>query len=97
MKATIEIPDNLYRRVKSKSALEGHTVREVAIQLFSQWADGVTSAAPAGVSEKQAPLKKSVPVWFGRVNRYAKKAQGGHTIETVRESISRGIAREGSL
>jgi hypothetical protein len=31
MKATIEVPDDLYRRVKAKSALEGRAVREVAI------------------------------------------------------------------
>lgn len=32
MKATIEIPDELYRRVKAKSALEGRPVREVALE-----------------------------------------------------------------
>jgi hypothetical protein len=40
MKTTIELPDDLYRRVKAKSALEGKTVREVATSLFQQWADG---------------------------------------------------------
>jgi hypothetical protein len=37
MKATIEIPDELYRKVKAKSALEGRPVREVAIALFRSW------------------------------------------------------------
>jgi len=37
MKATIEIPDELYRKVKAKSALEGRPVREVAIELFRNW------------------------------------------------------------
>ncbi len=37
MKATMDIPDELYRRVKAKSALEGRPVREVAIDLFRGW------------------------------------------------------------
>ena len=37
MKVTIEIPDESYRRVKAKSALEGRSVRAVAIELFERW------------------------------------------------------------
>jgi hypothetical protein len=37
MKATIEIPDELYRRVKARSALLGRAVREVTIELYQQW------------------------------------------------------------
>ena len=37
MKATIDIPEDLYRKVKAKSALEGRPVREVAIELFREW------------------------------------------------------------
>ena len=39
MKATIDIPDDLYRRVKAKSALEGRPIRAVAIELFQSWLD----------------------------------------------------------
>jgi hypothetical protein len=39
VKATIDIPDDLYRKVKAKSALEGRPVREVAISLFRQWVE----------------------------------------------------------
>ena len=35
MKATIDIPDDLYRKVKAKSALEGRPVRQVAIELLA--------------------------------------------------------------
>ncbi|MCO4099296.1 hypothetical protein [Gemmatimonas sp.] len=48
MKTTIELPDDLYRRVKARSALEGKTVREVATSLFQQWADG---AIPRGADQ----------------------------------------------
>ena len=37
MKATIEIPDELYRHVKAKSALQGRAIREVTIELYQHW------------------------------------------------------------
>lgn len=37
MKATIDIPDELYRRVKAKSALQGRAIREVTIDLYRHW------------------------------------------------------------
>jgi hypothetical protein len=37
MKATIDVPDDLYRRVKAKTALQGRAVREVTIELFRNW------------------------------------------------------------
>lgn len=40
MKATIDIPDELYRQVKAKSALLGKSVREVTVELFRQWVEG---------------------------------------------------------
>ena len=40
MKTSIDLPDDRYRRVTSKSALEGKAVREVATALFAAWVDG---------------------------------------------------------
>jgi len=37
MKATIDVSDELYRRVKAKTALQGRAVREVTIELFRNW------------------------------------------------------------
>ena len=34
MKATMQIPDELYREVKAKSALEGRSVRSVTVMLY---------------------------------------------------------------
>ena len=50
MKATIEIPDELYRKVKAKSALEGRPVREVAIALFRSWVNEQPAAPGPGPS-----------------------------------------------
>lgn len=56
MKTSIDLPDELYRRVKARSALEGRAVREVATELLAQWVDrkpsppstrGAASVAPA--------------------------------------------------
>jgi hypothetical protein len=37
MKTSINIPDDLYRKVKARSAMEGKAVREVIIDLFRKW------------------------------------------------------------
>ena len=51
MKATIDIPDDLYRRVKARTAQEGRRIREVTVGLYLQWLDEsattqVTTAIP---------------------------------------------------
>lgn len=52
MKATIEIPDELYRQVKAKSALEGRAVREVTIELYQTWLTQAPSkSAPASAAQ----------------------------------------------
>lgn len=39
MKAMIELPDDLFQRVKAKSASEGRPVDAVATELFERWLD----------------------------------------------------------
>ena len=43
MKTTLEIPDALYRRVKSKSSLEGRPIRSLTQRLYELWLDGRVS------------------------------------------------------
>jgi hypothetical protein len=40
MKATIDIPDDLYRRVKARTAEQGRKIRDVTIELFQGWLAG---------------------------------------------------------
>ena len=51
MKATIDIPDDLYRQVKAEAALRGLTVREVTTRLYRRWLredeGGQTRESPA--------------------------------------------------
>lgn len=37
MKATIDVPDDLYRQVKAEAALRGLTIREVTTRLYRRW------------------------------------------------------------
>lgn len=46
MKATIELPDELYRKVKARSALEGRSVRQVAEMLFRGWVEERATTLP---------------------------------------------------
>lgn len=90
MKATVEIPDDLYRKVKAKSALEGRPVREVVVGLFRGW---VGEAEPRPV-KAQPTHRTGAPVWFGSLRRYAKNAKGRHSMAAVRKSVARGRAAE---
>ena len=47
MKTSIHLSDDLYRRVTSKSALEGLSVRDVATALLAAWVDGRIADVPA--------------------------------------------------
>jgi len=46
MKATIDVPDELYRRVKAQSALMGRAVREVTIELYQRWLGELPATPP---------------------------------------------------
>jgi hypothetical protein len=37
MTATIEIPDDLYRKMEAKTARTGERLKEVAVSLFDRW------------------------------------------------------------
>lgn len=86
MKATIDIPDELYRQVKSKSALRGQAVREVAIGLFQGWV--LQNDKPIA---EQTPARDNdrVPTWFGSARKYAKQV-GQHDMPSIRQSIAKG-------
>ncbi|MCX5975381.1 MAG: hypothetical protein NTV33_00735 [Coprothermobacterota bacterium] len=53
MKATMEISDDVYRRVKAKAALDGRRVREITLQLYQQWLkDGEEEPAAGQEAER---------------------------------------------
>lgn len=92
MKATIDIPDELYRKVKAKSAMEGRPVRDVTVQLFRQWLTEARDESGGGTGASGAPRKK--PRWLGALRAYAKNAAGHHDMGAIRKSIARGRTRK---
>ena len=90
MKATIDIPDDLYRRVKAKSAMEGLAVREVAVALFSTW---IGAAPSAEVHGQDSTGNAVAPAWFGSARRYAESVTR-HDMTSIRRSIAAGRRHE---
>jgi hypothetical protein len=91
MKATIDIPDDLYRKLKAKSALEGQPVPAVAVRLFRNWVGEKTQIETGEKSERARG--KALPPWFGAARKYARKVKD-HSMDAVRESIAKGWASE---
>jgi hypothetical protein len=93
VKATIEIPDELYRQVKAKSALEGKAVREVTEELFRSY---VTQVDRGSNPERTATARQKAgapPPWFGILRSSATNVKQ-HDMVAIRDSVARGIATE---
>ena len=86
MKATIEIPDDLYRRVKARSALEGRSVRSVAIELFQRWLNEDV-AAPDLTPEQW------LEEWLRLGEEYSKNAPPGPTATDILEADRNRLER----
>lgn len=82
MKATFQIPDELYREVKAETAREGRTLREVTIGLFEQW-----------LSEKQRQTSSRAAVdWHSfqpPLAELVSASLGDSGMEAMSESITR--------
>ena len=70
MKATMQIPDEMYREVKAKSALQGRSVRSVTIMLYASWLRGLVdeSGMKSSVVETR-PAAGSKPLAQSRILR----------------------------
>ncbi len=87
MKVTIEIPDELYRKVEAKSALQGRTIRAVTIELFARWLDD--DAPTATLSPAQ-----TLDDWFRLADDIMRDAPTGLTARELlkqdRNRLERG-------
>lgn len=100
MKATIEIPDELYRQVKAKGALEGQTLEEVAIELFRRYV-GFDQGSERGHGHQDPQGEQQIdgesePKWYGVLRSSAQRVERDD-MEAVRASIARGIALDRSF
>lgn len=82
MKATIDLDDALYRRLKVEAARRGRSVRE----LVAEGIRAVIDAPPIGTpASDRAPA----PSWYGSLSAYAERAER-HDLDAMRASIARG-------
>lgn len=89
MKATLDIPDELYRRVKARSAMEGRPIRSVAVDLFRKWLEEKTEPA----AESVVPLSDANMPWLAIARRYVREEQN-HDMEAIKEAIAIGWGAE---
>lgn len=89
MKTTLDIPDALYRAVKSRSAGEGYSVRHVTIMLYGDWL-ATANWKPRALEAKATARKSSRHLaCFGAAAKYAKK-DVSHDLDEMRDCASRG-------
>jgi hypothetical protein len=60
VKATIEIPDALYRQIKARSALDGRSIRDVTIEAYRRW----LAEAPASYRTDDEEPVSAVEAWL---------------------------------
>lgn len=90
MKATIELDDALFRRLKVEAALRGQPLKA----LVAEGVKHVLENADGGGSSKKPAARSTPPAadaaWFGSLGRYAANAQGDHSLTAMRRSIETG-------
>lgn len=84
----MEIPDELYRRVKAKSALRGEPLRAVAVRLFQGW---VAEPDTVSSSTELRTVREELPAWFGMARPFVRRT-ASHDMAEIRRSIARGRA-----
>ena len=95
MKATLDIPDDLYRRVKARSAMEGRPLRSVAVRLFQNWLDGppTEEIPPPPAATALTPAELATAPWLAISRRYVKPGMG-HDMDEIRAAIAKGWGAE---
>jgi hypothetical protein len=93
MKATLDIPDDLYRRVKARSAMEGRPMRAVAVQLFQNWLDGPPAAEAQPPPPELTEAELAAAPWLAISRRYIKPGMS-HDMDEIRAAIAAGSAAE---
>jgi hypothetical protein len=71
MKATVDVPDQLYRRVKARAALEGRAIRDVTIESYERW---LATGVPATAADQAALAEAWIERWAALGEEIAAKA-----------------------
>lgn len=85
MKATFDLPGDLYRSAKARSALEGWPLRSVVVELFQKWLQSSPATAP---EEQPTEDEVSRYPWLAISRRYL-RAGMSHDLGEIREAAAR--------
>jgi hypothetical protein len=66
MKATIDIPDALYRQVKARAALDGRAIRDVTIELYTRWLGDLDAIRPPASPGDAMDAVVAMDAWLER-------------------------------
>ncbi|MCX6935709.1 MAG: hypothetical protein NTZ01_05920 [Verrucomicrobia bacterium] len=91
MQTTLRINDQIYRNAKAEAARKGVTMTKFLEEALQLKMRQNTERKPAQI---RGALRFETPAWFGSLKKYAKTAKGKHDMESIRQSIGRGIGRE---
>ncbi len=84
VKATVDIPDALFRQVKARSALGGRTIRDVTIEAYQRW----LAETPAPYSTTDEALPTAGETWLAAWEALAAEiAEGAVDRRTPREIL----------
>ena len=83
MKATIEIPEALYRQIKARSALDGRSIRDVTIEAYRRWL--AETPAPYGTTdgEPASAAEAWLAAWEGLASDIAEAATDRRTTREI--------------
>ena len=93
MKATLDIPDDLYKKVKARSALEGKTIRSVAMELFQRWIQAPSNTEDKSESALLTSEEYEKYPWLNLARTYISGNQSSGFAE-IKKSIAMGWAKE---
>ena len=85
MKTTIDIPDDLYRQVKARLAMQRRTVREVTIALYRRWL-----SEPEGAPQSRPTPEEWLESWLAQADTLMQNAAEG---PSARELLAQDRAR----
>jgi len=99
VKATINIPDELYRKVKAKSALQGRPIRAVAEELFRRWLEedrplpNSSSEPGASAHGRACSPEEWLEDWLRLGEQFSRNAPPGPTATEILEADRNRLER----
>ena len=101
MRTTIDIPEALYRSVRSRTANEGTTLRNITIALYGDWIRKKdwhpqldTELFVVTSEPREAPTTPKRRLKCFGILKPKKHINGPHDMESIRKGIAEGLKKE---